>query len=106
MTAPVYTSTFISVTGLSGAFSYTVPPGQVAIVTVADFYAGVSVLGTVARLIDNQVGNSFFFDQTAPESAGYMSWRGRQVFVAGESFAVASENGPLDARVTGYLFDA
>lgn len=101
----VYTRTFISVTGISGASSYTVPPGTVAIVAAADFYAGVSVLGTVARLIDNQTGGSFFFDQTTPESAGYMSWRGRQAFIEGESFAVASENGPLDARVTGYLFD-
>lgn len=105
----VWTVCFIKGNTNSGPVVYTVPPSRTAVVTDVDAYLGANVPDRVARFIDNNTAQTIWFFQNHDVNAAdlnfYASWRGRQAFGPGQSFAVASANGPVDFRVTGYFLE-
>jgi hypothetical protein len=83
-----------------------VPSGKAAIVTDIDAYAGASGFQPVVRFQDSDTGQTIWFAAGNLDANFYASWRGRQAFLSGSSFQVATENHAFDIRVTGYLLDA
>lgn len=102
--AAVYSRVFASQQGLNGAIDLTVPAGKVWI--IRDFDGYVSNLGaTTLRLIDKTSGGTFFVDSQIDPSAHWSSWRGRQVFEAGQIVEINTDV-PYDVRLSGYELDA
>lgn len=103
MAASVYSVNFIVAHAVSSA-SYTVPTGQVAIVRDADcFYAGG--VGQSGQLESPAGGIFAYFPFPADINGVLISWRGRQVINAGETFLFAATLS-MDIMVSGYLLAA
>lgn len=84
--------------------SYLVPAGFVAVVRDVDcFYSGG--IGSYTQLENPANGIFVFFSFPASVDGALQSWRGRQVFLPGEAFALASTDG-VDIQVSGYLLAA
>ena len=61
--------------------------------------------GSVAQVYDNSLGQVWWF--TGPVTQySTSSWRGRQVFQAGNSCTFYSASAPWSVRLSGYLLDA
>lgn len=101
--AGVYSTSFIAEHALSGSVVYTVPDGFVAIVRDIDVYVNGDLIATTYYAVDADTDGTFaWFVSPNEADPGLYSWRGRQVFLAGESFAFISGN-VCDVRISGYL---
>jgi hypothetical protein len=101
--ARVYSTVFYSAHAAPLSFTYTVPAGQVAIVRDIDALFEGNPGNTALSVYDpGTLGTVYYHLQTNPNE--YVQWRGRQVFLAGQRFTVASA-GPnaVGCRVSGYL---
>lgn len=100
--AAVYSSRLYRVSGLNGGSgTITVPAGEVWIVRDVDAYSG-AVVGTVTvRFLDIDTGGTIWENTGGINTATYASWRGRQVFEAGDSFAFSASD-LSDIRASGY----
>lgn len=85
---------------------YTVPVGYLAIARDLDAFQGVTILPDTIYFIGS-VGQVIWRNTAIISQDQYGSWRGRQVFNAGESFAVHSDRSfPFDITISGYLLTA
>lgn len=107
MALPVYSTPFFHVRGLSGAVTYTVPSGLVAVVRDIDIYSANGSPGnTVFRLEDGSSGATVVFLDYGFSGSGMLMWRGRQVWNAGQSFVITQLGDLIDVNVSGYLLTA
>lgn len=104
MSSPVYSHSFITIEGLTGAHSYAPESGYKAIVRDIDVYAtGVLDIPFTYVFAHGSDGQAFFYYQWEPGAQAWEGWRGRQVIESGQSFDITSYNGPVDVSVSGYL---
>lgn len=101
MPRPVYSTRFLEVRGLTTTLPYVVPAGVVAVVRDVDAFR-TGILGATV-IFHGAVGQAIWGKDYPPGSTdAYSSWRGRQVFLPGETFDVQASN-PVDVTVSGYL---
>ncbi|MDA4132682.1 MAG: hypothetical protein OK454_06105 [Thaumarchaeota archaeon] len=98
--ATVYSTSFCEAHSSSG-LTFEVPAGFRAVVRDADcFYAGGA--GQSAQLQGPAGGIFAYFPFVAEINGVLVSWRGRQVFDAGDVVTFATTS-PMDIKVSGYL---
>jgi hypothetical protein len=103
--AAVYSQRFIAVKGLSSTSFNIVPDGYVVVVRDIDTYIGTPT-GINGIYFQGHLGQTIWWSEATIGQSQYASWRGRQVFYAGETFAMYADVGALDAydvTVSGYL---
>jgi hypothetical protein len=107
MAAPVYSTRFLAGHGVTSGSSYVVPVGMVAVVRDLDGYGNMG-LGDTARLyLQGHLGQAVAFLDWPSNSESHQEWRGRVVYLAGESVTVNILGGsPIDYYVGGYLLTA
>lgn len=94
---------FIDRVGLTSTASYTVPPGYRAVVRDLDVYQGITV-STNKVTFQGRLTQTIWEQHGGGDNDTYGSWRGRQVFYAGETFAIVSNDGfEWDVTLSGYL---
>jgi hypothetical protein len=99
----VYSARFLQAHAVA-AGSFTVPAGYVLVVRDADcFYPGGA--GQSAQLEGPAGGIFAYFPFSAAINGVLVSWRGRQIFYAGETFTFAA-TAAMDIMVSGYLLTA
>lgn len=103
--ADVYSVNFIAAAGMSTSASYTVPDGYVAVVTTIDWFFGSEIDPPYAEAL-GEAGQCFSYAGTDPLTPALVSWRGRHVLTAGESFSVECLVGNVDVTACGYLLTA
>lgn len=102
----IYSVRLIQELGLTGSTSYVVPDGMVAIARDLDVYEGASLLPDVVYL-QGALGQAIWFQVgNVEDGLTYGSWRGRQVFNAGESVTIRAASGTWDVTLSGYLLTA
>jgi hypothetical protein len=100
--ASIYTVRFAAARAVSGGFSVgPVPPGQTWVIRDIDVFAGSEPLGSVGQVLGAE-GQCFMFWNTDPLTQTLVSWRGRHVLSAGESFSVSISTGNADLTISGY----
>lgn len=105
MARSVYSTRFIQQHGLSGTASYVVPAGFTAVVRDVDSFIGAPV-GLNALFLHGAIGQAIWWTQATIGESQYASWRGRQVYLEGETIEVEADVGTFDAydvTVSGYL---
>lgn len=104
MATAVYSTRFIAVAGLDGAASHTCPVGFVVVLRDLDVYysnlepGSVEMIGSESQVIWQNT-------MSGADVQSYASWRGRQVFIEGESVSIVTEH-PTDVTLSGYLLTA
>lgn len=99
-----YSVVFIERQGLDGAEAYEVPEGRVAVARCLDVYsANEDVLNTTLRFIDGLTGGTIWLHDWGVTTTGWAQWTGRQVFPPLGRLVLQSQNGLVDARLSGYL---
>lgn len=102
MAAP-YSTLLLREQGLVGDLDYTVPDGYVCILRDADVYNGGGLVITSCYLIDRVSGGTITRWVSATETQAFDgTWRGRQVFDAGDVLGFTTD-GAWDVRLSGYL---
>lgn len=100
MAQPVYSTQLLQLHGASSG-SFTVPASVVCVVRDADcFYPGG--VGQSAQLEGPAGGIFAYFPFVAAINGVLVQWRGRQVFVAGDTITFAA-TASMDIMVSGYL---
>jgi hypothetical protein len=100
----VYSTRFYEGKNVTSGTIVTVPAGYIAIVRDIDAFFGGGIEGGALNVIGT-LGQTFaWFPFTGLTSAAF-TWRGRQVFSAGESVRFVSGAG-VDLTVSGYLLTA
>jgi hypothetical protein len=105
MTA-VYSTRLFDAHSLVLAEHFTVPAGKVCIVRDIDVFFTALSAGNVN--IVTPADGTFAYFSYVPSEPALQSWRGRQVFVAGEEVGVLPDfvTGECDVTISGYLLDA
>lgn len=106
MSRPVYSTDFLDLHASELGIGYTVPDGYKAIVRDIDVF--FTALAVINLNIIGPSGGTFAYFSYIPTEAAFQSWRGRQVFNAGDTFGVTGtvDAGSFDIRVSGYLLTA
>ena len=102
---PVYSVRFLAGVSSIGSIdipTYTVPAGHVAVVRDIDLVLGTS--GS-APIFTGANGN-WLVRWVAGAANEVKSWRGRQVYEAGEQFAMYMDHQVTHYQVSGYLLTA
>jgi hypothetical protein len=102
---PVYSVRFIQVHGLTSTSAYVVPAGRTAVVRDLDSFIGTPA-GLNALFLHGALGQAIWWTEASVGQTQYASWRGRQVYLEGESIEVEADVGIADAydvTVSGYL---
>jgi hypothetical protein len=103
--ANVYSTKFIERHSLVGEQGYAVPAGFVAVVRCLDAWTATDLTSTSTFLFIGNLGGTIDYWHVNILTVASHQWRGHQVFVYGEAFAVIADN-PTDAIVSGYLLTA
>ena len=104
--ATVYSNRLIEEKGLSGPATFVVPAGYIAVIRDLDVYYGNQLFPAYARLI-GAANQKLWSVSNSIGSESYAQWRGRQVFLAGETITVSvDEGGEADVTLSGYLLIA
>lgn len=77
---------------------WTVPTGYVDVLRDLD---GYTTYGGAANATLH-VGGLYFCINPSPSAGAPVAWRGRQVFVAGQTVKVFLDHGPWNLRLCGY----
>lgn len=105
MTIPVYSTNFITVHGLNGTRSYSVPAGYIVVLRDLDVYYGGG-LGAATVFLQNGLGAAIWSNAFGALASGqYASWRGRQVINNPYSVSIVTDS-PMDVMLSGYLLTA
>lgn len=100
MTIPVYSKRFVQLHGLNGTHVYTCTAGVVTVLRDVDaYYGGTGVLQNV--LVIGANGQAIWEFNPAVLEPSYGSWRGRQVFYAGETITFSTGDA-TDITASGY----
>jgi len=94
---------FITLAGLGGPLTFVVPAGFTAVARDLDVYYGASDIQGNVRFQDVDSGGTIWYGESMEEAAGYLSWRGRQVFPEGHTMQVSTADVLMDVRLCGYL---
>jgi hypothetical protein len=101
----VYSTRFAALTlAPSGSLSaiYTVPSGFVAVLRDID---GIVTSGGAGQLFLG-MGATWWFEMPLLAATSGFQWRGRQVFLAGETISAQTVTATVQMHVTGYLLSA
>lgn len=102
MTPPVYSVRFLGIQGVVLVASYVVPLGHRAVLRDVDLYYGGSI-GGATWYIHGAAGQSLGAGNFPPTVSGYQNWRGRAVYLGGETIQVVVTD-TMDVTACGYLF--
>jgi hypothetical protein len=91
--------------GTTSVVSLSVPAGFVYVIRDLDVFLTAGISDATGYLKGSSGQAIFYFTQTALNS-GYHSWRGRQVFEAGESFSFDPGGDAMDFTLSGYKLTA
>ena len=100
--ADIYSHRFCHLHGQTTPFVVTVPAGFTAVLRCGDAYNGGST-PTPTFFFEGSVGQTIWYQTGSQVAASYGSWRGRQVFLAGETMTFNPSVGTWDATFSGYL---
>ena len=101
---PLYSIVFIALAGLEGVAVFDVPDGRVAVARCLDVYANNSdILNTNIRFQDGLTGQTIWLKDWGVGQGTSAQWQGRQVFPPLGRIQLQAGNGPVDARLSGYL---
>jgi len=90
---------------IGAELTYTVPVGFVAVLRDIDAYSGILTGNTLLGYLAATPDVVFFQASWGINETGWRSWRGRQVFYAGDTFGLSS-NQFVDGAMSGYLLSA
>lgn len=97
----VYSKRFLQAASHTGSLSATVPDGVIWIVRDIDCYDVSATDGDLVIFL-GALGQGIWTASKLAGSGISFSWRGRQVFSAGESFAIDCAVGVWGFAVSGY----
>lgn len=106
MAFPVYSTVFAggnsSTAGIHAL--YVVPAGKIAVLRDLDLIS-LAAGATVSFLVDFASSSPYVSFQSTAVLTSF-TWRGRQVYVAGDSIALQINSGTWGYRLSGYLLTA
>jgi hypothetical protein len=99
--ATVYSVRLAAEQGLDGLLEYTVDAGHVVVVRDIDVYQGEQLVASHFFFVGS-VGQTIDFWEHGPSTgADTHQWRGRQVFLPGDTFKLQTD-AAFDVTVSGY----